>query len=107
MKDDLYEFDRSNIGEVLGSFADANPFMSSIPLDELCEEYEKLYPPSGDIFLINHAMINGLVDHFVCKELDQLSRKGLIDVSVDEDGEFVFKTTQKGRDAVKNYGEET
>lgn len=90
-EDPLYEFSQDDIITVLSSFAEANEFLSSIDIEDLCNAYIKLYPSPDGVLLINRFRINSLIEYFVNDGLMRLVNEGRVEMSVGEDGEFYFK----------------
>lgn len=83
---------------VLSEFAKANKFMSTIPIDELCASYSKLFPmESNGLYLINMERLNRLIGSFLDQTSMELVDKGLLEMCVGESGEIGFKITSLGK----------
>ena len=91
-KDAEYEFDESDLEDVLEAFKCSNPLTQLTPLPQLVEEFKKFQKPVDGVYLISADIFLSFVNFLLDLSLVELVKQGLVDYSFDSDkGDFVFK----------------
>jgi hypothetical protein len=90
--DEEYEFDESQLPNVLEAFKYSNALTELTPLPQLVEEFKKFQKPVDGVYLISIDIYLSFVNYILDPSLMELVKQGLVDYSFDSDkNDFVFK----------------
>jgi hypothetical protein len=90
--DEEYEFDESQLPNVLEAFKYSNALTELTPLPQLVEEFKKFQKPVDGVYLISIDIYLSFVNYILDLSLMELVKQGLVDYSFDSDkNDFVFK----------------
>ena len=85
-----FHMEFGEIRGVLNNVRRINPFLGTVPLYVVVEEYRKLNPPKDGLYTLNFKIINELITHLVVKAYMKMMDQGIVDMVVMEDGELAF-----------------
>ena len=96
--DEEFLFPPENLTPVMELFKEEYKFLNQYTVEELCTKFKSINKLNSDgEYIISERIVNNMLDSLLSDELMELSKQGLLDISIDERGEFLFKLTDEGK----------